>query len=111
MSKSLAAIIVAGFTYDPGHSDLDNEQPINVCMTLGDYRRAGRELHYKSPQLLALKSAERFVIAKLDTLKRSYLPNPIESEIAELFEAQNVLSIIQDAIVKGEIEFAKSWPT
>lgn len=31
-----------GFTYDPGHSDLDNEQPIIVHMTLGDYRRAAR---------------------------------------------------------------------
>ncbi len=29
-----------GFIYDPGHSDLDNEQPISVRMTLGDYRRA-----------------------------------------------------------------------
>lgn len=31
-----------GFTYDPGHSDLDDEQPIKVHMTLGDYRRASR---------------------------------------------------------------------
>lgn len=27
-----------GFTYDPGHSDLDNEQPIHVKVTLGDWR-------------------------------------------------------------------------
>ena len=27
------------FTYDPGHSDLDNEQPIHISMTLGDWRR------------------------------------------------------------------------
>ena len=27
-----------GFTYDPGHSDLDNEQPIHVHVTLGDWR-------------------------------------------------------------------------
>lgn len=32
--------IVAGYAYDPGDSDLDNEQPINVRMTLGDYRLA-----------------------------------------------------------------------
>jgi hypothetical protein len=34
--------VAAGFTYDPGCSDLDNEQPITVRMTLGDYRRASR---------------------------------------------------------------------
>lgn len=34
--------IVEGFVYDPGHSDLDDEQPIHVRMTLGDYRRARR---------------------------------------------------------------------
>ena len=27
------------FTYDPGHSDLDNEQPIHVTVTLGDWRK------------------------------------------------------------------------
>lgn len=27
------------FTYDPGHSDLDNEQPINITVTLGDWRK------------------------------------------------------------------------
>ena len=31
-----------GMVYDPGHSDLDDEQPIHVSMTLGDYRRASR---------------------------------------------------------------------
>lgn len=36
----LAAVkpIIYGFTPDPGTSDLDNEQPIHVSMTLGDYR-------------------------------------------------------------------------
>ena len=37
---TMAKAVVAGFDYDPGHSDLDNEQPITVRMTLGDYRRA-----------------------------------------------------------------------
>lgn len=37
--------VVNGFTYDPGHSDLDDEQPINVNMTLGAYRRAHRLLY------------------------------------------------------------------
>lgn len=27
------------FTYDPGHSDLDDEQPIHVTVTLGDWRK------------------------------------------------------------------------
>ena len=31
-----------GFDYDPGHSDLDDEQPIHVRMTLGRYREAHR---------------------------------------------------------------------
>lgn len=34
--------VVAGMTYDPGHSDLDDVQPINIQMTLGDYRKAVR---------------------------------------------------------------------
>lgn len=27
------------FKYDPGHSDLDNEQPIHITVTLGDWRK------------------------------------------------------------------------
>lgn len=30
---------VDGFTYNPGHSDLDNEQPIHITVTLGDWRK------------------------------------------------------------------------
>src|ERR1035438_7556390 len=33
----LIQLILAGFAPDPGTSDLDNEQPIFVRMTLGDY--------------------------------------------------------------------------
>ena len=36
--------LLKGFTYDPGHSDLDNEQPITLHVTLGDFRRAERAL-------------------------------------------------------------------
>ena len=43
--RSLCVAIKIGFDEDPGHSDLDNEQPINVRMTLGDYRRAKRLLY------------------------------------------------------------------
>jgi hypothetical protein len=32
----------AGYDYNPGDSDLDDEQPIYVRMTLGNYRRANR---------------------------------------------------------------------
>lgn len=32
--------IVNGYDYNPGDSDLDNEQTIHVRMTLGDYRAA-----------------------------------------------------------------------
>ena len=34
--------ITEGYDYTPGDSDLDDEQPIHVRMTLGDYRRARR---------------------------------------------------------------------
>ncbi len=34
--------IAQGYSYDPGSSDLDDEQIIHVRMTLGDYRRASR---------------------------------------------------------------------
>lgn len=32
------------FHYNPGHSDLDNEQPITITVTLGDWRRLDRLL-------------------------------------------------------------------
>jgi hypothetical protein len=34
-----------GFTYDPGHSDLDNEQPVWVRCSLGDWRRLDAALN------------------------------------------------------------------
>jgi hypothetical protein len=34
--------ILAGYDYNPGSSDLDDEQPISVSMTLGDYRQLMR---------------------------------------------------------------------
>jgi hypothetical protein len=40
MALLLAQAVKDGFDYDPGDSDLDDEQPIYVNMTLGDYRRA-----------------------------------------------------------------------
>ena len=41
----LVRAVKDGFDYDPGHSDLDDEQPIHVSMTLGEYRRASRLLY------------------------------------------------------------------
>jgi hypothetical protein len=41
----LIRAVVEGFTYDPGHSDLDDEQPIHVTIPLGEYRRASRLLY------------------------------------------------------------------
>ena len=43
--------ILAGYDYNPGSSDLDDEQPINVRMTLGVYRRADR-LHHEVSKCL-----------------------------------------------------------
>jgi hypothetical protein len=40
----LLCLIAKGYHYDPGSSDLDDEQPIAVWMTLGDYRRIVRML-------------------------------------------------------------------
>lgn len=37
--KSAATDIRDAFNYDPGHSDLDNEQPINITIPLGTWRR------------------------------------------------------------------------
>lgn len=34
-----AAKIRDAFEYDPGHSDLDDEQPITIHVTLGDWRK------------------------------------------------------------------------
>lgn len=38
------------FTYDPGHSDLDNEQPISIHCTLGDWRKLDFALNNAAPQ-------------------------------------------------------------
>lgn len=38
----LVIAVTDGYSYDPGDSDLDDEQPIHFRMTLGDYRRASR---------------------------------------------------------------------
>jgi hypothetical protein len=37
--------VVAGYDYNPGDSDLDNEQPIHVRMTMGEYRKSVRCLN------------------------------------------------------------------
>ena len=37
--------VCAGYDYDPGSSDLDDEQPIIVRITLGAYQRARRLRH------------------------------------------------------------------
>ena len=40
-----------GYDYDPGSSDLDNEQPISVRMTLGEYRNACHLFHeFRKPR-------------------------------------------------------------
>ena len=36
------------FTYNPGHSDLDNEQPITITVTLGDWRKLNYVLNMAS---------------------------------------------------------------
>lgn len=42
--KQAAEKIRDAFTYDPGHSDLDNEQPITIHVTLGDWRKLNMAL-------------------------------------------------------------------
>ncbi len=37
--------VCTGYVYDPGSSDLDDEQVIHARITLGDYRRASRLKH------------------------------------------------------------------
>jgi hypothetical protein len=64
-------------------------------------------IHPKSPQLLALKSAERFIQAELEVRRKSYLPNPTEAEAIDLDDALECYRIVQDAIVKGEIAWEK----
>ena len=43
----IAVAVVVGYDYSPGDSDLDDEQPIHVRMTLGDWRRASRTVMVK----------------------------------------------------------------
>lgn len=42
--RSLFAKIAAASPYDPGETDLDDEQPIRVTVNLGDVRMARRLL-------------------------------------------------------------------
>ena len=39
---AVARAVAYGFTSDPGTSDLDDEQTIDVRMTLGEWRKARR---------------------------------------------------------------------
>ncbi len=46
--RQLVAVIhslIDGFDYNPGHSDLDDEQTEHLRITLGDYRKALRVMH------------------------------------------------------------------
>ncbi len=58
----------------------------------------------KSLQLIALKSAERFVIAELAVRENSYLPMPSAAEQRDISDAVEVKQIIQRAIVDGELQ-------
>ncbi len=41
------------FKYDPGHSDLDREQPIHITVTLGDWRDLNYLLNAPAPEATA----------------------------------------------------------
>jgi hypothetical protein len=41
-ARHIINAVCLGFNADPGHSDLDDSQPITIRLTLGDYRRALR---------------------------------------------------------------------
>ena len=56
----------------------------------------------KSPQLTALKSAERFVLAERKVRETSYLPDPTDAERLDLEYVLETQMIIQRAIVHGE---------
>lgn len=43
LDQALRAV-VNGYSYTPGDADLDDEQPIHVSITLGDYRRIRHEV-------------------------------------------------------------------
>lgn len=61
----------------------------------------------KSPQLLALKSAERFIQAEWERRMESRLPDGHEY----IREACDVLHIVKEAIVQGELEYEKEQRT
>lgn len=42
--REAATPIRDAFHYDPGHSDLDDEQPIHITTTLGAWRRLNMAL-------------------------------------------------------------------
>jgi hypothetical protein len=56
-----AAVFRDAFTYDPGHSDLDNEQPITIRVTLGDWRKLDYALNAQDgPNDEQLQAARRW---------------------------------------------------
>jgi hypothetical protein len=52
----LLAEALAGYSYDPGFSYLDDEQPINVRLTLGWYRRVKRTISISDDDIAALRA-------------------------------------------------------
>jgi hypothetical protein len=50
----LAALNIRGrFAYNPGHSDLDDDQPITIHAKLGDWRRLDRAVRRWLPSRTA----------------------------------------------------------
>lgn len=51
--------VVNGFTTDPGTTDLDDDQPIQVSIKLGDYRRIRHYLNEDLQREIAREQIER----------------------------------------------------
>jgi hypothetical protein len=64
-----AKAIRDAFHYDPGHSDLDDEQPIHIHVTLGDWRRLNHAL-YEAAGLVRPEDKRRSVIPLLQKIRR-----------------------------------------
>lgn len=72
--------IKEGYSYNPGDSDLDDEQPIHVHaqMTLGDYRRASH-LFYELQNPVLVKESKYGISRSMDKRLRAQ-GNPAPEE-------------------------------
>jgi hypothetical protein len=87
-----AAAIRDAFHYDPGHSDLDDEQPIHISVTLGDWRKLNMALREAGPVGVneRLLAALRGMVGLVQLVQKRYPDFPVDNH--RVLEALSAIS-------------------